>query len=138
MITIHDEMIQGSEEWFLARCGSMGSSSVAQAMAGGAGKSRKTLAYNLIAETITGEKTSFKTTAAMEEGVAREAESREYFTFVTGLDITEVRRQHPTLGMIGGINKFALAHGRDAIDKELVVPASTLRSYRMGITIDQT
>lgn len=36
-----------------------------------------------------------------------------------GLDITEVRRQHPTLGMIGGIDKFALAHGRDAIDKEL-------------------
>jgi uroporphyrinogen-III decarboxylase len=36
-----------------------------------------------------------------------------------GLDITEVRRQYPELGMIGGIDKFALAHGRDAIDKEL-------------------
>ena len=36
-----------------------------------------------------------------------------------GLDITEVRRQYPRLGMIGGINKFALAHGREAIDAEL-------------------
>jgi uroporphyrinogen decarboxylase len=36
-----------------------------------------------------------------------------------GLDITEVRRRHPKLGMIGGINKFALAHGREAIDEEL-------------------
>lgn len=36
-----------------------------------------------------------------------------------GMDITEVRRRHPKLGMMGGINKFALAHGREAIDKEL-------------------
>lgn len=35
-----------------------------------------------------------------------------------GLDITEVRRKYPKLGMIGGINKFALAHGREAIDRE--------------------
>jgi len=36
-----------------------------------------------------------------------------------GLDITEVRRQYPTLQMIGGINKHALALGREAIDDEL-------------------
>ena len=36
-----------------------------------------------------------------------------------GLDISEVRRKYPSLGMIGGINKFSLSHGRDAIDKEL-------------------
>ena len=36
-----------------------------------------------------------------------------------GLDITEVRRQWPTLGMIGGLNKYALSQDRDAIDKEL-------------------
>lgn len=36
-----------------------------------------------------------------------------------GLDLTEVRRQYPELGMLGGLNKFALAGGREAIDKEL-------------------
>ena len=36
-----------------------------------------------------------------------------------GLDITEVRRQYPRLGMIGGINKAARAKGRQGIDKEL-------------------
>lgn len=36
-----------------------------------------------------------------------------------GLDITAVRRRHPKLGIMGGINKFALAHGREAIDREL-------------------
>ncbi|TFH04276.1 MAG: hypothetical protein E4H09_03850 [Spirochaetales bacterium] len=36
-----------------------------------------------------------------------------------GLDITEVRRSFPTVGMIGGINKSALALGRSGVDKEL-------------------
>ena len=36
-----------------------------------------------------------------------------------GLDITEVRRRHPDLGMMGGIDKTALARGREAIDGEL-------------------
>lgn len=36
-----------------------------------------------------------------------------------GLDLTEVRRQYPAVGLMGGLNKAALAHGRDAIDHEL-------------------
>jgi hypothetical protein len=36
-----------------------------------------------------------------------------------GLDITAVRRQYPTLGMIGGLDKSALAHGRAAMDRQL-------------------
>jgi uroporphyrinogen decarboxylase len=36
-----------------------------------------------------------------------------------GLDITAVRRQYPTLQMIGGVNKHALALGREAIDADL-------------------
>ncbi len=36
-----------------------------------------------------------------------------------GLDITEVRRHYPHVGMMGGLDKFALAHGREAIDNEL-------------------
>ena len=36
-----------------------------------------------------------------------------------GLDITSVRRSYPTVGIIGGINKSALAFGKAAIDREL-------------------
>lgn len=36
-----------------------------------------------------------------------------------GLDIIDVRRSYPKMGMMGGIDKSALAHGRDAIDREL-------------------
>jgi len=36
-----------------------------------------------------------------------------------GLEIREVRNHHPDIGIIGGINKHALAGGREAIDQEL-------------------
>lgn len=36
-----------------------------------------------------------------------------------GLDITSVRENHPTVGMIGGLNKSALAFGKRAVDREL-------------------
>ena len=36
-----------------------------------------------------------------------------------GLDITEVRRQYPTLQMVGGLNKAVLARDREAMDQEL-------------------
>jgi uroporphyrinogen decarboxylase len=47
-----------------------------------------------------------------------------------GLDITEVRRQYPEMGMVGGINKFALAQGRAAIDEELKKVPAMLESGR--------
>jgi len=47
-----------------------------------------------------------------------------------GLDLPAVRRQYPTLGMIGGLNKFALAHGREAIDAELAKIPFLLESGR--------
>ena len=36
-----------------------------------------------------------------------------------GLDIIAVRRQYPRLGIIGGLDKYALSRGREAMDKEL-------------------
>jgi uroporphyrinogen decarboxylase len=55
-----------------------------------------------------------------------------------GLDICELRRQHPTLGMIGGINKYALALGRDAIDEELRKVPSMLESGRYLPAVDHS
>ncbi|MBN1139702.1 MAG: hypothetical protein JXM73_24225 [Anaerolineae bacterium] len=57
-----------------------------------------------------------------------------------GLDMREVRRQFPTIGIIGGIDKSALAGGREAIDRALeAVPAMleqgrTIPSLDHGVT----
>jgi uroporphyrinogen decarboxylase len=47
-----------------------------------------------------------------------------------GLDVTEVRRRYPAMGMIGGIDKSALAKGRAAIDAELAKVPFMLESGR--------
>src|SRR4030042_5617024 len=36
-----------------------------------------------------------------------------------GMDVVEVRKSYPKLGMMGGIDKRVLAQGREAIDREL-------------------
>ena len=47
-----------------------------------------------------------------------------------GLDVTSVRKAFPTVGMIGGINKSALAFGREAVDRELEKTAWMLEQGR--------
>ena len=89
MIKVIDSIEQMSPEWFALRCGSLGASSVKNAIAGGQGKVRKTLAYQLAAEVVTGKKHSIPTTAAMSWGIETEPEARETFKFITGLEVTE-------------------------------------------------
>ena len=66
------------------------------------------------------------------------------FPFETqfGLDITEIRKKYPSLGMVGGINKLALEGDRRDIDNELKKVPFMLESGRYipgldhGITHD--
>ena len=81
---------QGSPEWFKYRCGSVGASRVKDATAGGQGKSRKTLAYQLISEEITGEKTEMFCTPAMQYGIDNEPEARAAFSFQENVELEEV------------------------------------------------
>jgi len=53
-----------------------------------------------------------------------------------GLDITEVRRQYPTLQMVGGLNKAVLAHDRTAMDRELEKVPFMLESGRYLPAVD--
>ena len=47
-----------------------------------------------------------------------------------GLDIIQVRREYPTMGMMGGLNKHALEFSRGQMDKELEkVPYMLERGY---------
>jgi uroporphyrinogen decarboxylase len=48
-----------------------------------------------------------------------------------GCDVNEWRNKYPALAMMGGIDKRALAHGRDAIDRELqrITPALQAGRY---------
>ena len=94
-------IIQRSSEWFAARCGSLGASQLADALAktkSGWGASRANLRAKLVVERLTGQQEEGFSSAAMIWGVEKEDEARIAYSFVTGNDVTEVGLyKHPII-----------------------------------------
>jgi putative phage-type endonuclease len=94
-------IIQRSSEWFAARCGSLGASQLADALAktkSGWGASRANLRAKLVVERLTGQQEEGFSSAAMIWGVEKEDEARIAYSFMTGHDVTEVGLyKHPTI-----------------------------------------
>ena len=94
-------IIQRSPEWFAARCGSLGASQLADALAktkSGWGASRSNLRAKLVVERLTGQQEESFTSAAMQWGVDKEEEARIAYSFLTGRNVVEVGLyKHPTI-----------------------------------------
>jgi len=94
-------IIQRSPEWYAARCGSLGASQLADALAktkSGWGASRANLQAKLVVERLTGRQEESFTSAAMLWGVDKEDEARTAYSFMTGNEVTEVGLyKHPTI-----------------------------------------
>ena len=95
------ELIQNTEEWRLARCGSLGASRVHEAVArtkSGYGASRANLMAELIAERLTGAPAEKYSTAAMTWGTETEPLARDAYCFRTDADVAQVGLiRHPTI-----------------------------------------
>lgn len=88
-----EELIQGSNEWRLARVGSLGASRIADAIArtkSGYGASRSNLMAELICERMTGQPAPTFTSAAMQHGTETEPEARDAYCFYTGNAVDQV------------------------------------------------
>lgn len=81
---------QRSDEWFRARLGSIGGSSIADVMSGGAGKTRKTLMYRLAGEILSGQNYVGHQNADISRGVEQEPEARSLYELVTGYSVQQV------------------------------------------------
>ena len=83
---------QGSEAWFQLRAGSVGASSLDKIITSTGKRStqRKKYMYQLAGEEITGQKAESYTSAAMEEGIRREAEARELFELIHDVEVEQV------------------------------------------------
>lgn len=82
------ELIQGSPEWLAARCGSLGASQVALALAKtktGWGASRENIRAQLVAERLTGIPCETYSNAAMVWGIEHEEEAVAAYEFRTDL-----------------------------------------------------
>ena len=80
-----EDLQQGSEEWRLARAGSLGASSLHEALAktakGAWGASRANLLSRLVVERLTGTPQDSFQSQAMKDGTAREPEARAAYQF---------------------------------------------------------
>lgn len=97
---MHD-LIQGTPEWLAARCGSLGASSIGDALAKtktGWGASRANMKARIITERVTGQPVETFVNAAMQRGTDLEPQARAMYSFHTGYDVTEVGIiLHPTI-----------------------------------------
>lgn len=97
---MHD-LIQGTPEWLAARAGSLGASSIADALARtktGWGASRANLQARLVTERITGRPTESFSTPAMQRGIELEPQARAMYSFHSGHAVTEIGIVlHPTI-----------------------------------------
>jgi putative phage-type endonuclease len=95
------DLIQGTEAWLCARCGSLGASSIHEAVARtktGWGASRENVMARLIIERLTGRPQETYVNAAMKTGVEREPEGRSAYEFYKGVEVVEVGIiRHPTI-----------------------------------------
>ncbi len=95
------ELIQGSEEWKRARCGSLGASRVSDALAKiktGWGASRANVMAELIVERLTGVPAESYMNDAMRWGVEHEADAKAAYSFHTDSEIAEVGLiRHPII-----------------------------------------
>lgn len=86
-------MKQNSDEWRLARCGSVGASDapsvVRKIKSGGYSADRASLMANKVLERLTGVPVDIPKTFAMQQGTAREPEARMLYALIKDVEVEE-------------------------------------------------
>ena len=126
---------QGDEAWDKHRIGSIGASSVSKIITSTGKRStqRKAYMYQLAAEILTGEKTKTYSNQYMEDGLTREEETLDAFSFVTGIEIRPVSLIKP-----GNDLKYHCSPDSIVIDKDegvevkSVIPATQVKYLDKG------
>lgn len=95
--------LQGSHEWFAARCGIITASSMSDVLAKGQGKTRATYMHKLVGEVMTGDAASNYVNEHMERGHELEGFAREIYQEGQTLAVSEVGfiRNHDDIGGVG-------------------------------------
>ena len=100
-----DDIVQGSQAWFIARLGKVTASRVSDVIAktkSGYSASRANYRAQLVSERLTGTVQESYTNAAMAWGIATEDQARAAYEYRSGLIITQVGFvDHPTIAMSG-------------------------------------
>jgi len=140
------ECKQGSEYWAKCRCGSIGGSSIATAIAGGKGKTRKTLMYRMVAEILTGTKFDSYSNADMERGVELEPDGRALYELIAdnavdqvGLVRTTPHKHSSPDGLVDSYGMIEIKCPRPSTHVETIdrmkVPPQYVKQIQWGLSI---
>jgi hypothetical protein len=131
-------MQQGSEEWKLARCGSLGASQFHDIIARtktGYSTSRANRKATMVLEIITGRPTETYQSQAMIDGNIREPWARAAYAFAKNIDVEEVGLiRHPTIARTH-VSPDGLVGSNGMIEIKCMQPAGHLDMLLTG-TID--
>ena len=136
-----EALIQGTDEWRRARCGSLGASQLADALAKtktGWGASRENLLAQLLAERLSGVPTEGFTSAAMQHGIDTEPEARSAYSFRYDCDVAECGLiRHPLIkgthaspdGLVGELGMVEIKCPNTATHLATLLGASIPQKY---------
>lgn len=96
---IFDEYAQGSPEWFKATAGSIGGGTINSVASGGKGKMRLDALRKKSAEFVSKCREESQKIWQYERGLEYEAEARDYFAMVYGVDIRQIAFAKPDNGL---------------------------------------
>lgn len=139
---------QLSDEWFAARIGSIGGSSIASVVAGGQGKMRKSLIYRLIGEILSGVKYEGYQNADMLRGQDQESDARNMYKFITGNSVEQVglvkdtdHKHYSPDGVVGDDGLIEIKSVIPSVQVETIlsdkIPAAYRKQVQWGLHICQ-
>jgi hypothetical protein len=134
-------MIQGSDEWFLARAGKVTASNFSDVLAKGEGKTRKAYMLRVIGEILSGKPYEGFKNAHMERGNEHEPYARWAYEAETGNTIDEVGFiKHPTLeagaspdGLIGDDGIVEIKNVIPSVQIETILSAKYPSTHKAQI-----
>lgn len=95
-------MIQRTDEWYMARKGCVGGSSISDVMAKGAGKTRHALMMRIVAERLASKPIETYKSAAMERGIELEAQAITEYELANNCFVERVGWiSHPSIEFCG-------------------------------------
>jgi len=121
---------QGDDIWMKLRTGSIGASSMSKIITsvGKASTQRKGYLYQMTAETMTGEKTESYSNQNMENGLTREQETLDAFSFITGMQIRPVSLIKPGNGMAYHCSPDSIVVDKEeGVEVKSVIPATQVK-----------
>ncbi len=124
-------MIQGSEEWFAARCGKATASEFSSILAKGQGKTRASYMRRVLAERLTGKATETFKNAHTERGHEQEPLARMAYEARTGYMVEEVGFvDHPKL--MAGCSPDGLIEDEGGAEIKSVIPTVQVETILRG------